>query len=406
MEKILSQEDTRFVTDNLLINYLLWDDNELLKTSFIRNNKIELHFDPQHYYFCITGLNKKYNVLQDPEKFNFCVHLALNNYDQYYQLLNENHYSGNILMIKPDNSKQLGILFSAGQDPLCTPLQLAQKLHQLCLKRSFVQDNIENRLTTSLSQAYSGLENIHLAYQEARELNNLSFFRIDNKVLDQNIIATYKKECDALLINENIRKFNSLMCTGTLAEIYRQVDFIYYFQVKQSLNYALFQIANSLVENVLLLLSNVYDIPLHLKPIADYEDLDSFVTTLKQVIRSLVEVRDSQSLYSYDIILVLSYIKSNYRKNLSLNEMSEYVGVSSTYLSRQFNIQVGMSLPDFVNQFRVGKAAELLKKQDLTINEISSEVGFDSPRYFTQIFKKYFNCTPQSYRTENVQETD
>ena len=404
MEKQLSIEDTRFVTDNLLINYLLWDDNDLLKNSFVINNHIQLHFDADHYYFCITGLNKKYNLLHDAVQFNRCVHIALNNYDQYYHLLDENHYSGNILLIKPDNSKQIGILFSPLKDPLCTPAEMAEKIHNHCLKLNYIQENIENRLTTSLSAAFSGLENIHLAYKEARALNNLSFFKLEKKVLTEETVSRFKKECDVLLINENIRKLNQLMCTGTLNDICRQVDFIYFHQVRQSLNYSLFQIANSFVENVLLLLSSVYDITIDLRNPDDFEDLDSFVSFLKQIIRGITKLRDQKESYSYDIILVLSYIKSNYRKDLSLNVLSEYVGVSSTYLSRQFNIQVGTSLPDYINQYRVEKAKSLLQQTALSINEISAEVGIDSPRYFTQIFKKYCGCTPQSYRSEN-QET-
>ena len=56
---LLEKASTDFVRDNMLINYCLWDDNELLIESFVKNNRIPLRFDLEDYYFCITGIDKK-----------------------------------------------------------------------------------------------------------------------------------------------------------------------------------------------------------------------------------------------------------------------------------------------------------------------------------------------------------
>lgn len=82
-------------------------------------------------------------------------------------------------------------------------------------------------LATSLAVNYSGYESIHLAYEEARRLNQLVFFGINEKVITQELVSQTTVECALTLIDENCRKLKYLCCNASLEEILHQVDVIF-----------------------------------------------------------------------------------------------------------------------------------------------------------------------------------
>jgi len=56
-----------------------------------------------------------------------------------------------------------------------------------------------------------------------------------------------------------------------------------------------------------------------------------------------------------------------------------------------------LSANDFINVFRLKKSLELLKQGQLQISEIAYQVGFNDPKYFSRIFKKFFKKSPSEY---------
>jgi len=93
------------------------------------------------------------------------------------------------------------------------------------------------------------------------------------------------------------------------------------------------------------------------------------------------------------------YIADNYAgTTLSLDEVSSHVGISGSYLSRIFAESLGCGFLDYLNQFRIEKARQLLLATDLQIAEIGYQVGFNSSQSFTRVFKKIMEITPSVYR--------
>ena len=69
MTRYLDRRDTDYVRDNLIFNYCLGNEQALLIESFIHNNQLELHFDPQCFYFFMTGTHKKFVKPFTPDTF-------------------------------------------------------------------------------------------------------------------------------------------------------------------------------------------------------------------------------------------------------------------------------------------------------------------------------------------------
>lgn len=90
----------------------------------------------------------------------------------------------------------------------------------------------------------------------------------------------------------------------------------------------------------------------------------------------------------------LEYIDSHYAQDLSLEEVAEHVGVSACYLSNQFNQKVNMRFTDYIHKVRIDRARQLLLAEPkLKGYEVAELVGYHSPKYFSQQFKKVTGMT-------------
>ena len=95
-----------------------------------------------------------------------------------------------------------------------------------------------------------------------------------------------------------------------------------------------------------------------------------------------------------------AYIQQNYGRSFSLEELAETIGVSKSYLSRIFKMEMGISLWDYLNRFRNQKAKELLRLTDASITEVAAEVGYEDAGYFARVFREICGCSPREYRNQ------
>lgn len=97
------------------------------------------------------------------------------------------------------------------------------------------------------------------------------------------------------------------------------------------------------------------------------------------------------------IVPVIEYIDANYTEHLELETLSRVLNLNEYYFCRLFKRATGSTVTDYLNFVRICKAEKLLKT-DMSISEISYNVGFSSLSYFNRIFKKYKFCSPTEYR--------
>ncbi len=100
----------------------------------------------------------------------------------------------------------------------------------------------------------------------------------------------------------------------------------------------------------------------------------------------------------YLIKQALEYIENNVAKDISLNEISEKLNISSYYFSKLFKEETNEGFIEYLTKRRVELAKEMLRDQTKTIKEIGSDCGYSDPNYFSRIFKKATGMTPTEYR--------
>lgn len=99
---------------------------------------------------------------------------------------------------------------------------------------------------------------------------------------------------------------------------------------------------------------------------------------------------------------VLRFVQENYADtNLDIPQIANCFALTPSYLSKRFKNAVGVGLLDYINQYRVNRAAEALVETELNIQNIAESCGFTNSNNFIRVFKKYTGVTPGKYREIN-----
>jgi len=142
---------------------------------------------------------------------------------------------------------------------------------------------------------------------------------------------------------------------------------------------------------------------LDLVRITSYERHDSWAEATSQLAsaaewsfaaREETKLRQEEQL----VLRLEQHIRAHLSEDLSLVRLGELVALNPVYLSRVYKQLTGRNLTDTIMEAKLERAKELLGKTDKLIQDITKEVGFESPAYFTRFFKKYVNLSPQQYR--------
>lgn len=131
------------------------------------------------------------------------------------------------------------------------------------------------------------------------------------------------------------------------------------------------------------------------------KDIFSMIACRNQAVQDLAEhvhrKRTKKSSSNY-VEQCQDYIEKHYREKIYLDEIAGNLGISGTHLSKLFKKETGVLFQNYVNQFRVEKAANLLMYSEESLAYIAKYVNFPSQSYFGKIFKQIKNMTPREFR--------
>ena len=101
------------------------------------------------------------------------------------------------------------------------------------------------------------------------------------------------------------------------------------------------------------------------------------------------------------VVEINRYLSVNYHQNIKISDIAELYGISESSLLKRFKRAYGITPKAFLDKCRTEAAKKYLSSLDYTVTQISHECGFQSPAYFTQVFKAEFGMTPREYRKSN-----
>lgn len=137
-----------------------------------------------------------------------------------------------------------------------------------------------------------------------------------------------------------------------------------------------------------------HDVLLHSKGILGDNELQA-------VLRGLVSDGLALDRPTSELVkLALAHIHQHYARPISREEICSVLGISENYLSRLFRQELGLTLVDYINRYRVNIARHLLRETNETITHVAQQVGFDDSAYFSRVFTRYVGRSPRAYRRE------
>ena len=98
---------------------------------------------------------------------------------------------------------------------------------------------------------------------------------------------------------------------------------------------------------------------------------------------------------------------ARYHDPITLEEVSQYLKISKSYLCNLFKKETGKTFSQFLNELRIEKSKKMLIEKDWPVLDIALSVGFNNQNYYNLIFKKLTHRTPLEFRKSRMfQVTD
>lgn len=113
-----------------------------------------------------------------------------------------------------------------------------------------------------------------------------------------------------------------------------------------------------------------------------------------RILEETTQQKEAQSI----IEQAKNFIKENYYKDISLQDVADNSYVSYNYLSTLFTQDLGVSFSVYLTKIRIEKACILLKDHTIRVSDVSEKIGYHNYRYFNHVFKKMTGYTPSEYR--------
>lgn len=109
-------------------------------------------------------------------------------------------------------------------------------------------------------------------------------------------------------------------------------------------------------------------------------------------------VKNNAPKYSNEAV---QFIRHNYYRDLNVQEIADSIGITRAYLSTCFKSVYQLSVQEYMTEYRLEKAKEMLTDSDLKIKEIALYTGYQDELYFSKVFKKKYGVSPRMFRQKN-----
>lgn len=120
--------------------------------------------------------------------------------------------------------------------------------------------------------------------------------------------------------------------------------------------------------------------------------------TEKMLYSSLDDIlRASSNYYNKLIVNMKKYVEEHFNEEINLDSLAHLFSFHPNYLGKLFKEETGENFVDYLTQYRMDIAKELLKDIRLNVYQVAKKVGYDDAKYFSKVFKKVVGLTPKDY---------
>jgi YesN/AraC family two-component response regulator len=275
--------------------------------------------------------------------------------------------------------------------------------------QEFLKKVYNNLPIIAISNSYSEISSINKAYKETIELIELLEmvggekvllyseindyapnkyyypFEFENaltnavkageiKVVKQHIKDIFERNLDEKVINNTIVKCLKFNLIGTMTNIVKELVDIY-------------------GEDYFIYLASIENMAAQ-KNVKKIEE--AIISILEEI---CIKIGSDKKIGCQIGDRIIAYIQENYKdENLNLNGIANVFDLNSAYLSRQFKVQTGYAILDYIAMVRVNEAKKLLINENSNLEAVAKNIGYSNVRTFTRAFTKIEGITPGKYK--------
>ncbi|RUT45228.1 response regulator [Paenibacillus anaericanus] len=359
-------------------------------------SELRFHFD-NYMLFSINIENETMNEFMDISNLLHSKSTYIQ--DSLSHVLLE--YGDNIILEFEEDSWYILIShMDMDQAPHC-----AQNMIRAFLETFAIKSNV------CFSSIYHAMNELPIAYEEVEKLKRLNQYTNNGSVLGHgyNYEAT---TFDKLQMIEDEKTIVSYILSGKivsarerLVEILQHtihitpssLDDVYDFCFNILAEIRKYLLEEKYISSISNVIMNV-----NYQDLLKLSSIDQLTNFMVKMINSISTLgTNGNSSINKLVEKSIQYLEDHYSENISLEEVCEYVAMSKNYFCYLFKRETGKSMWVLLTEIRMEKARYMLEHTDMKSYEISYNIGYDNPSYFSKLFKKMHAMTPNEYKNKH-----
>ncbi len=140
----------------------------------------------------------------------------------------------------------------------------------------------------------------------------------------------------------------------------------------------------------------------------EIESIDEIKHQMKDIFTKAITLRNTRTNHERIILIqqAKEYIENNFMDpTLQLKKVAAMYNLSPSHFSSVFHDEIGETFRDYLSKLRINRAKELLRTTNMKCSEIAHLSGYRDPHYFSTVFKKKCDVTPQQFRNQSQHRT-
>lgn len=271
---------------------------------------------------------------------------------------------------------------------------------------SAILEKTAYRTTFYMGGIYDSMAHIISSYQDAVAIS-------DSGKNTDCVVAVYNREevCENIQVKKNsgiMTEYELYMLDGNYEEAKKCVDMLWNRYIPEdrfpfTARCKKYAVLNSLIEAMKRIdgENDSFDADKYCRRLSALRDREEFSREMHLIFDRLIaltgQVREKKR--EDAALKAKEYIDAKYEDSmLGLYSISEYLGVTNTYLSSVFKKKYNIGVIQYINSLRIDKAKKLILNSEYSMKEIAQKVGFSSDVTFIRVFKQYEHVTPGKFR--------
>ncbi len=339
--------------------------------------------------FHIDDAGKAYDskqaFLQLRETLNYCISMC----------------KDHVLYTSCNNKIVLLSIYASHSSDICRLIKQIQTRYK---------ENYDYNITAGISGVFKNLAIFKRAYQQAiYALEQRASFGAGSIIAYTDISSS--PDNAVIILHQD--KVNEIISLISDKKIEKAVSILndYFNNVLSLKRVNIAMVRNSILELVILLIhtmvknSNTMHVVFgrDFLPSVELQSMESILEIKIWTVSILEKISECQDLimperYSPALSKAIMYIRANYTQKIKLDDIANEIFVSSRSLSRMFLAETGKSCANYITEYRIKIALNLLTTTSYKICDIATLVGYSDVKHFYKIFKKVTGHTPKFYR--------